>query len=391
MKFVCNRFAWILYFFVSFAFQPIAGSNTPKEASSTYEKPNRSIKINSAVTAYEYILKNGLTVYLLPNKKAPVTNVFHWVKAGSLHEKPGVTGIAHLFEHMMFRPLKKSEPGFFDKIREIGGDGNASTRFESTVYTSTVPNENLEKLLKIESDRFQNLKVDDDLLNIERKAVWSEYSTKIDSNPILDLWHATYHAGFPGHPFGWTIIGEREDLDKIKATDCTEFFNKNYVPKNIGLFISGDFDAKKTIQSVDSLYGSWKSGTTNSLPAAYNHTTGLVRAEGKLASNSKNVLLGFRIPMIDSQNFLRISLLAHIFFSSEFSLAKRRFIHGEKFSSSVEDFNTDSDSGLLKVLVQLLPNVKTERLISEIPNLVIDFKNFLKMNSMPISRSIIHI
>ena len=106
----------------------------------------KEVRLRDKVTAAQYELANGLTVVLLPNKLAPLTSVYHWVKAGSLHETPGITGIAHLFEHMMFRPLTPDEPTFFMKVKKLGVAANAFTEFAMTVYTSTVPTKNLHEL-----------------------------------------------------------------------------------------------------------------------------------------------------------------------------------------------------------------------------------------------------
>ena len=207
-------------------------------------------RINSSVTTEEYKLPNGLSVFLTVNRFAPNTVISHWVKVGSLHEKNGITGIAHLFEHMMFRPLKPGNPSFFDIAGKLGADFNANTRFESTYYYTAVPNKNLMSLLEAESNRFKNLRVTDDMLDAERKAVWSEYSTKFDANPHIDLWFQIYQKAYVGHPFGWMIIGFREDLDKIKANDCNEFFKNYYTPNNTGLFVTGNFDSEKILREM---------------------------------------------------------------------------------------------------------------------------------------------
>lgn len=350
-----------------FIFSGLRASALPEEI-----KPTRTIKLTPAITATEYKLPNGLTVYLLPNKRAPLTSVYHWVQAGSLHEKKGVTGIAHLFEHMMFRPLKKGDKGFFEVIREFGGEGNANTRYTSTVYTSSVPHEHLSKLLEIESNRFKNLKVDDELLSVERKAVWSEYSTKIDNNPVMDLWHAIYHKGFPNHPYGWTIIGEREDLEKITAKDCNEFFQKYYVASNVGIFIAGDFEPKKLIQDITKFYGDWTAGTPSQLPPEFKYNSGMIKAEGRLNSSVNNLLVGYRIPYHDGKNHHLLALTTHILFGSDLSLAERRFVHTKKLASSVSDFNTDYDAGLMKGFFSLFPQVKPEELIAQLPELLTD-------------------
>lgn len=333
----------------------------------------RSFKITSSIEGSEYRLQNGFSVYLAVNKKAPLTSVYHWVKAGSLHETKGITGIAHLFEHMMFRPLAEGKAGFFELLKQLGGSANANTRFASTVYTSTVPNENLQKLLQLEADRFTSLHVTDDLLDVERKAVWSEYSTKIDSNPVLDLWWAIYHYGFPGHPYGWTVIGEREDLEKIKAADCNRFFGKYYRPNNVGLFIAGNIKPEEVMKWVEQSYGKWERGEESKLPDDFTAEKKSVRAEGRLPSPARNVLLGYRLPKYNGKNHHIMDLSAHVLFGSNSGLAKKRLVYQKRMASEAGDFNTNYDSGMLKAVITLLPTTSVDDAVKEVSMLPQDF------------------
>ncbi|RYZ54978.1 MAG: insulinase family protein, partial [Proteobacteria bacterium] len=318
------------------------GSGSQGSSSSSKEKV---IAIQGDLKSYEYMLPNGLTVVLTPNSKAPTTSIFHWVKVGSLHETPGITGIAHLFEHMMFRPLQKDAPTFDTLIRPLGGDINANTRYGATVYTTTVSNGKLGEALKLESDRFKKLVVTDDLLKVEREAVRSEYSMGIDSKPQMDLWFTLYSAGFPNHPYGWTIVGDRPDLDKISAKDCNAFFQKFYKPNNVGLFIAGDFDLEQAKAWVLANYGDWQKGENPTEPAPFKNK-GLIKAEGKLTAQNRNLLLGYRLDPINEKNFTLFTLADHLIANSASSLAKGRLVYGEKLASSVSSFNTDYDFGL---------------------------------------------
>lgn len=335
------------------------------------------LKSTQAVTAdlktEEYVLDNGLTVYLTANPKAPNVSVIHWVNAGSLHETPGITGIAHLFEHMMFRPLAAGEDDFSTKLRKLGGDYNANTRFESTVYTTTVPDERLDDVLKLESDRFKKLTVTKELLDTERKAVWSEYSTKMDANPSFDLWYSVYAAGFPNHPFGWMIIGFRADLEKITAEDCNKFFARFYLPNNTGLFISGNIDTKKTIAAVQKYYSEWKKGEPSALPAAYQHDNKYVFKEGLLTSKSLNFLVGYRTPVLNKDNYDLQWVTDRIFFGSDYSLAKRRFVHGQKIASDASDWNFEYDNGMLRLYLTMLPGGNVEQVVQGMAALNDDF------------------
>jgi zinc protease len=323
------------------------------------------VEVREQVSIYNYKLPNGLDVYITKNPKAPVVSVFHWVKAGSLHEKKGITGIAHLFEHMMFRPVNKGDKGFFDKITALGGSANANTRYMSTVYTTTVPAKHLDALLKLEADRFQNLAVTDDLLNVERKAVWSEYSTKFDTNPVIEMWGKIYETAYPGHPYEWTIIGYREDLEKINAKNCSEFFNKFYRPNNTGLFISGDVDPSQVIALVRKHYSNWKAGEKASLPKEFSKKTTFTQVSGKIPSASNQVLLGFRTKEEDKYT-LQYIFLNHLLFGSNHSLAEKRIKQSAKLVSAVSDFNYEYDSGMIKGFFVLLPKTSAAALTSEV-------------------------
>ena len=331
-------------------------------------EPLRSIPLIGELRAYEYRLTNGLNVFITPNPRAPLVSVYHWVKAGSLHEKPGVTGIAHLFEHMMFRPIRKGEVGFFDHLGKLGGTANANTRFMATVYTSSVPVAGLAQLLRLESQRFQELKVDKDLLDVERKAVWSEYSSKFDSNPIIDLWYTIYQRAFPGHPYGWTVIGERGDLEKITAEDCNEYFAKYYRPNNTGLFISGDVNKEQVIEWIENYYGKWEKGVDSSTPPEFKYDGKSIVAEGRLPGEARNLLIGFRFPEYapDNQQFMNLAIA--MLTSSGYSLGQRRLVNDLKLASLASDFNNDYDSGMLKLFLVLLPQSNTQQVIKEILN-----------------------
>lgn len=341
----------------------------------TILKTKISHKINNSLITNEYHLPNGLSVFLTENKHGPNVVVGHWVKAGSLHERPGITGIAHLFEHMMFRPLAPGKSGFFQITSKLGGDLNANTRFESTYYYTAVPTKNLGKLLKVESDRFKNLVVTDELIDVERKAVWSEYSTKFDANPIIDLWFQTYQQAYIGHPFGWMIIGFREDLEKITASDCNHFFQKYYKPNNIGLFVTGNFKSNNALKNIIDYYSDWEKGIDSQLPPAFNQKTEELVAEGKLTSSANEIMFGLRTPYFDSENALIQALVSYILFDSKNGLLKKRLIDSKKIVSELSEFNFGYDNGFLKAIITLLPTTKIDQVREQVANIKDDFKS----------------
>lgn len=327
------------------------------------------VKFSDDVSISEYKLANGLTVLLVPNKSAPLTTVNHWVKAGSLHERKGITGIAHLFEHMMFRPLEGEKLGIRGKAAEYGGSVGANTRFGATFYQSSVPHQNLKLLLRDESHRFRNLKVNDKTLNVERKAVWSEYSTKMDSSPVVDLWLNTYYKGYVNHPYEWMIIGARSDLEKINAKDCNSFFEKYYRPNNIGLVVSGNFNKHSVIKMIEKYYGSWEAGVKTTTPPFYKNRKGYVRAVGKLKSKVKYVMIAHRIPEPTSENFDVMELANFILYNSSFSIARREIQIKKKMVSDIDDFNFHYDRGTIKGFATLDKKYSVNSLVKEIGKL----------------------
>jgi zinc protease len=332
----------------------------------------QKIELRSGAKLYEYVLPNQLTLIVIEKPDAPLTSIYHWVRAGSLNETPGITGIAHLFEHMMFRPLAPGEPSFDDKVNKFGASINASTRFESTVYTTTVPTQHLATVLAAEAARFKGLKVTDELLDVERQAVRSEYQTNFDTNPSFDLWYSIYAQGFPGHALGWQIIGLREDLDKIKASDCNAFFSKHYRPNNTGLIIGGAVSAAAVLKLVEATYGDWQVGPATTFPATFTGK-GAVVTEGKLESPARSTVFGFRVPLYDGLDAQAVELVNWILFESGYSLTRRRLSINQTFATGVAGFNFEYDNGMLKGTANLLPSMTLPKLQTELGQLGSDF------------------
>lgn len=319
------------------------------------------------VPLHHHTLANGLQVLLLPLPSSPVTTMHTWVRSGSRDERPGITGIAHLFEHMMFRPVRPGAKSYFDMASELGLDYNASTRFNSTDYHATFKPSALARVVAMDADRFKHLRATDDLLKIEREAVRSEYSTKLDANPVVDLWFQIYRQAFPGHPYGWHIVGEREDLDRITAADCNRFFAENYTPNNTMIVVAGPIEPKATLALITKHWGDWKRGPAR--PAFTNEPkrgAAPILAKGKLAAPTKYALLGWRIPERTKADRLAHDLADFILFNERTSLAARRLLDEKHLASEADAFNTDYDIGLSKLFVVPNAGVAPETIVNEV-------------------------
>lgn len=203
----------------------------------------------------KYELENGLDVILHQDKSDPIVSVAIQYGVGSNREKTGRTGFAHLFEHMLFQESENvPQDQFFKKIQDAGGTLNGGTWKDGTVYYEIVPNNALEKVLWLESDRMGFLinTVTESAFYNQQEVVQNEKRQRVDNNPYGHTsWVLDKNLYPEGHPYNWQVIGELEDLQNATVEDVKEFYDRFYGPNNATLVIAGDFekeDAKKLIE-----------------------------------------------------------------------------------------------------------------------------------------------
>jgi zinc protease len=207
------------------------------------------------LTYTRFTLPNGLTVILHEDHTVPVVTTNMWYHVGSAREKPGRTGFAHLFEHLMFMGSGHVKPGEFDNwLEEAGGENNGSTETDRTNYWINVPSNALELALFLESDRMGYLldSMTPKTVDAQRDVVKNERRESYENRPyglaeptIGEILHSA------GHPYHWPVIGYMDDLTAASYEDVVEFFKKYYAPSNASLVIAGDIDAAKTKTLVE--------------------------------------------------------------------------------------------------------------------------------------------
>ena len=196
-------------------------------------------------------LANGLKVIFSEDHSTPIVHVSVWYHVGSKNERPGRTGFAHLFEHMMFKGSKNMEPESHTSIiASIGGQSNAYTTEDTTVFWQTLPQHFLPLALWMEADRMATLRVDDDAFKREREVVKEERRMRIENQPYGRLTEIIYDHAFAAHPYKHPTIGSMADLEAASVADVREFHDTYYVPENATLTIVGDFDPALTLQLV---------------------------------------------------------------------------------------------------------------------------------------------
>ncbi|MDM9380782.1 pitrilysin family protein [Chlorogloeopsis sp. ULAP01] len=200
------------------------------------------------------ILENNLTILTKEVHSAPVVTVQVWYKVGSRNEEPGVNGIAHQLEHMMFKGTKNRPIQFGRLFSALGSDSNAFTSYDQTAYYNTAERDKLHALLELEADRMENALLDAEQLASEKRVVISELQG-YDNDPEYRLSQAVLRAAFPKHPYGLPIGGTKADVEKFQVQQLQKYYKEFYSPDNAVLIIVGDFDTAKTLTAVKEIFG----------------------------------------------------------------------------------------------------------------------------------------
>jgi zinc protease len=200
-------------------------------------------------------LANGLRVILSEDHSTPIVHVSLWYHVGSKNEKKGRTGFAHLFEHMMFKGSKNVEPEAHTSIiASVGGQSNAYTDEDTTVFWQTLPAQYLPLALWLEADRMATLRIDEEAFRREREVVKEERRMRVENQPYGRLNEIVYAHAFSVHPYKHPTIGSIADLEAASIEDVRDFHRTYYVPENATLTIVGDFDSAQTMQFVNQYF-----------------------------------------------------------------------------------------------------------------------------------------
>ncbi|MDF5734321.1 MULTISPECIES: M16 family metallopeptidase [unclassified Nostoc] len=200
------------------------------------------------------VLENGLTVLTKEVHTAPVVTVQVWYKVGSGNEEPGVNGIAHQLEHMMFKGTKNRPIQFGRLFSALGSDSNAFTSYDQTAYYGTVERNKLKALLVLEADRMQNCQIEPEQLASEKRVVISELQG-YENSPEYRLNRAVIQAVFPNHAYGLPVGGTKADVEKFQVEQVQKYYRNFYSPDNAVLVIVGDFQTANTLETIKEVFG----------------------------------------------------------------------------------------------------------------------------------------
>lgn len=201
-------------------------------------------------------LSNGLTVILAEDHTIPVVSYQTWYRVGSVDERPGLTGISHLFEHLMFKGTEKYGPKeFFQQLEAKGAEVNAFTTRDYTVYYENFIPSLTDKVIEMEADRMAHLKLTEELLQSERMVVFEERRLRTDNSSEGRMQEALWNLAYRAHPYRWPVIGYPEDLAAITLEHVRSYFRTHYQPANATVVVVGDFDPGKVFARIKKEYG----------------------------------------------------------------------------------------------------------------------------------------
>ena len=244
---------------------------------------------------HRYQLENGLKILVVEDHASPTFAYQTWFNVGSKDEIPGKTGLAHLFEHMMFKGSKNYKEGEFDRILERAGvqGENAFTTRDFTVYIQELPKNKLDLLAKLEADRMQFLEINDKSFSTEKSVVENERKLRIESSPEGLIDEKLHEMAFKNHPYHWPIAGYESDLKSMTAKEGVKFYKTHYAPNRATIVVTGDVDPEEVYKTIKKHYGSILMSSPGSMGP--DHKPALVREEKIRAPRIKKLPLNIQV------------------------------------------------------------------------------------------------
>lgn len=210
-------------------------------------------KVFNAQTA---TLNNGLQIVVVTNKRAPVVTHMVWYKVGAADEQPNLSGMAHYFEHLMFKGTEKLAPGEFSKtVKKLGGNDNAFTSYDYTAYFQNIAVQHLEKVMEMEADRMVNLTITPDHFASEKQVVTEERRQRTENDPKALFGEQLNSALFVNHPYATPVIGWMNEIENHKWEEVKKFYDTWYAPNNAIVVISGDVTLNEILPIATRIYG----------------------------------------------------------------------------------------------------------------------------------------
>ena len=296
----------------------------------------------AAASVGEHTLANGMRVIVKTDRRAPVVVSMVWYKVGSVDEVNGVTGVAHVLEHMLFKGTKNNPNADFSKIvAAVGGRDNAFTSRDYTGYFQTVQKFQLSLMLKLEADRMVNALIPPEAFKKEINVIMEERRWRTDDRPRSLTYEQLTATALRAHPYRTPVVGWMNDLQNMRAEDAREFYEKWYAPNNATLVVVGDVSHEEVFKLAQQHFGPLKSKTLPPRkPQEEPAQTGIRRITVKAPAEQPYMLMAYRAPkLIDAEKDWEpyaLDMLASVLDGNDASRFSRELIRGTQIASSVD-------------------------------------------------------
>lgn len=322
----------------------------------------------------EYDLDNGLHVILHQDNGTPIVTVSVLYHVGSKNEPPGRTGFAHFFEHLMFEGSPNIERGeYFEIIQAAGGTLNANTSNDRTFYYQTLPSNQLELGLYMESERMLHAVIDSTGIATQKEVVKEEKRLRVDNQPYGSILEKMLFNAYQGTNYEWAPIGSFDDIDAATEADFKDFYETFYVPNNATLSIAGDIDIKETKKLVEAYFGEIKRGTKTIprpeivAPKQDSAITATVFDNIQVPA----VIQGYRMPPQGTDDYYALQMLTQLLSGGQSSRYQKELVDEKRMALAVQAIPLALENGGLFINFAL-PNqgYSTEDLAAEVDKLV---------------------
>lgn len=311
-------------------------------------------------------MANGLEILLCEEHSAPVVAYHTWFRVGSRHEVQGKTGLAHLFEHLMFNEVEGRASGEFDRLlEEAGAESNASTWLDWTQYNVAVPKDQLKLAIGLEAERMNRLVLREPQVKSEKEVVANERRYRVDDDVEGSVSELLWATAFTEHAYRWPTIGWMEDIQNFETVDCEEFYRTFYAPNNALVVVVGDTREASLLPLLSKAYGHIP---PSSLPLEDVRPEPPQRAERRQEitkpTATEKLVIGYHAPALGDWDHSIASLLVEILTGGRASQLQKRLVRELEIASEVRAFlGPFKDPGLFELFVSAREGHTAEELL----------------------------
>jgi zinc protease len=309
---------------------------------------------------------NGLSILFVEEHAAPTVAYHTWFRVGSRNERPGKTGIAHLFEHLMFNETEGLAAGEFDRqLEELGAESNASTWLDWTHYDIAIPASGFERVVELEAERMNHLVLRKPQVESEKEVVMNERRYRVEDDVEGALSELLWSTAFEQHPYRWPTIGWMSDIESFDVEDCQTFYRTYYAPNNATLVVVGDVVPERALRKLQDAYGSYVPAPIPAPPSVPEpEQPAEKRLEVTKLTPTWKLNIGYHSPALSHPDHLPLSVLTEVLFGGRSSRLLKVLVRDLELASDVRaSLSPLADPGLFEIFVSAREGVSAEQLL----------------------------